>query len=97
MSQESVFYFEAETNLKTFVAQRRRWNNGTLACFIWLAQNLDIIRNSPHGFVFRFMAQFLIIWQCIWITFSLFSPSFFMVLIRLATRHTFPNNETVRL
>lgn len=26
---ESTFYFEAETELKTFVAQRRRWNNGT--------------------------------------------------------------------
>lgn len=27
---ESVFYFEAETELKTFVAQRRRWNNGAV-------------------------------------------------------------------
>ena len=57
---ESVFFFEAETELRTFVFQRRRWNNGTFACFVWLMLNLDIIRKSPHGIVFKFLTQFLV-------------------------------------
>lgn len=57
---ESVFYFEAETELRTFVFQRRRWNNGTFACFVWLMLNLDIIRKSPHGIVFKLLMQFLV-------------------------------------
>eukprot|EP00049_Salpingoeca_infusionum_P010449 m.179654 g.179654 ORF g.179654 m.179654 type:complete len:1110 (+) comp14644_c0_seq1:809-4138(+) len=90
---ESVFYFEAETELKTFVAQRRRWNNGTFACFVWLMLNLNIIRDTPHGFLFKFMMQFLVIWQCVWLAFSLLAPAIFILLLRLALRHTFPTNE----
>jgi chitin synthase len=33
---ESVFYFEAETSLKQFILQRRRWINGTVAGYIYL-------------------------------------------------------------
>jgi hypothetical protein len=33
---------------------------GTLACFIWLSRNLDIIRNSPHDMIFKLLAQFLV-------------------------------------
>ena len=34
----TVFYFEAETTLKEFVMQRRRWLNGTTAGYAWLLQ-----------------------------------------------------------
>eukprot|EP00043_Microstomoeca_roanoka_P006910 m.66985 g.66985 ORF g.66985 m.66985 type:complete len:1151 (+) comp13616_c0_seq2:529-3981(+) len=90
---ESVFYFEAETELKTFVFQRRRWNNGTFACFVWLMLNLDIIRKSPHGIVFKLLVQFLVIWQVMWLAVSLIAPALFLVLLRLGIRHTFPINE----
>ena len=30
-----VMYVEAETSLKSFVTQRRRWNNGTINAFWW--------------------------------------------------------------
>ncbi|EGD80828.1 hypothetical protein PTSG_01414 [Salpingoeca rosetta] len=90
---ESVFFFEAETELRTFVFQRRRWNNGTFACFVWLMLNLDIIRKSPHGIVFKLLMQFLIVWQVIWLGVSLIAPALFLVLLRLGVRHTFPANE----
>ncbi len=32
----AVFYFEAETNLKMFMLQRRRWINGSVAGYIYL-------------------------------------------------------------
>ncbi len=57
---DSIFYFEAETELQTFVAQRRRWNNGTLASFMWLASNGQLIRQSSHDAVFKFFVQFLV-------------------------------------
>eukprot|EP00056_Hartaetosiga_gracilis_P003311 m.62579 g.62579 ORF g.62579 m.62579 type:complete len:1060 (+) comp11408_c0_seq5:481-3660(+) len=90
---ESVFYFEAETELRTFVFQRRRWNNGTFACFIWLMFNLGMIKRSTHNMLFKLLMQFLIVWQVIWLCCSLLAPALFIVLLRLAFRHTFPANE----
>lgn len=38
-----------------------------------------------------------IIWQVIWIGFSLISPALYMILLRLAFGHVFPLNEEVRV
>jgi hypothetical protein len=43
---QAVFYFEAETNIKSLVLQRRRWINGTWAGYWYLAiQHPSLIFN----------------------------------------------------
>ncbi|KNC76541.1 chitin synthase, partial [Sphaeroforma arctica JP610] len=32
----AVFYTEAETDIKSFITQRRWWINGTIACYLFL-------------------------------------------------------------
>jgi len=39
-ANDSVFYFQSESTLQSLVAQRRRWLNGTVASYIYVAQQL---------------------------------------------------------
>lgn len=48
--QHAVFYFQAETDLATLVAQRRRWLNGTAAGYYYVFKELGSKRlRSKHG------------------------------------------------
>lgn len=39
-AKNALFYFQAETELKSLVAQRRRWLNGTVAGYVYVHQEL---------------------------------------------------------
>ena len=44
-----MFYFEAETTLKEFVLQRRRWLNGTTAGYLWLLRQGSLYEGMGIG------------------------------------------------
>jgi cellulose synthase/poly-beta-1,6-N-acetylglucosamine synthase-like glycosyltransferase len=77
---EAVFYFEAETDSERLLGQRRRWINGTVAGYIWLAQNLHYIWNSKMSLVSRIVNIILVYCQigmCVAVTLA---PAFFSLL-----------------
>ena len=43
---EATFLFQQEEGLENLVAQRRRWINGTVAGYLWLVSNFELILNS---------------------------------------------------
>lgn len=52
--RDAVFYFEAETTLKELVLQRRRWLNGTMAGYVYLANNSRaIVWASKHTWMMK--------------------------------------------
>ena len=61
---DAVFYFEAETDLKALITQRRRWNNGTFAghCYM-LTSGRKIIFASKHGMRVKTMSCVLVFMQ----------------------------------
>lgn len=56
---QAVFYFEAETNLKSLMLQRRRWINGTWAGYWYLGiQHPHLIFNCTEVSLMRFLLLF---------------------------------------
>jgi cellulose synthase/poly-beta-1,6-N-acetylglucosamine synthase-like glycosyltransferase len=43
---KAIFYFQAEVTPKPLFTQRRRWNNGSLAGYIWLLSKMGMILTS---------------------------------------------------
>ena len=62
----AVFYFEAETDLKMFILQRRRWINGSVAGYIYLLfSKFEHIRDWNVNFVRKWYIWLLLMCQCI--------------------------------
>merc|ERR1712003_592331 len=60
-AKNALFYFQAETELKSLVAQRRRWLNGTVAGYVYVHNELG--RSglpSSHGCCKVFLLRCLI-------------------------------------
>eukprot|EP00124_Ichthyophonus_hoferi_P003250 Ihof_evm1s272 gene=Ihof_evmTU1s272 len=75
----AVFYFEAETVTATFVAQRRRWTNGSFAGYIYLILiHPGLLLNSNHSWHFKFMSAFLLFMQLLMFMLVSMAPSIFM-------------------
>jgi len=78
----SIFYFEAETDSEKFIAQRRRWTNGTFACYIHLLfLNPWIIFGSNHTFYFKIMVYIQLLIQAFLYIITAVSPSIFISLV----------------
>ena len=77
----SIFYFEAETNVANFIAQRRRWTNGAFAGYIYLlfSEN-NIIENSKHSKLFKTSSWLLLSMQLLMFIFTVISPALFMAM-----------------
>ena len=60
---DAVFYFEAETDPKQLLQQRRRWINGTIAGYIWLLNHLSLVWNSHLMFSQKLLFVWLIFSQ----------------------------------
>jgi cellulose synthase/poly-beta-1,6-N-acetylglucosamine synthase-like glycosyltransferase len=74
----SIFYFEAETITKNFIAQRRRWTNGSFAGYIYLIRNISpIILKSQHSIWFKMSTIFMLLLQCLSFFFAILSPALF--------------------
>ena len=64
--RDAVFYFEAETDLRSLVLQRRRWLNGTNAGYIYILLNLKkLVWDSPHSSVLKFTTSSMLAIQMI--------------------------------
>ena len=73
--RDAIFYFEAEEELSSLVAQRRRWLNGTNCGFLWTLGHLlgGTLCESPHDNVRKFC-----------ITMVMFMQSFTIVIMSVA-------------
>lgn len=75
---KAEFYFEAETDLGQFVKQRRRWINGTLAGYLYLLANTNLIFNSEMGSLRNAGVFLLILLQAIICLMTQLTPSIFL-------------------
>lgn len=81
----STFKFQAETNLKSFVLQRRRWINGAFLCYIWnTMSNPHLILGSSHNIFRRIMMYVLFFTQLINYLLAAVSPAIFCSALYLA-------------
>jgi len=56
----TVFKFQAETTLKSFILQRRRWINGAFSCYLWnCVVHPGLIIRSRHSIFRKFMILLL--------------------------------------
>jgi cellulose synthase/poly-beta-1,6-N-acetylglucosamine synthase-like glycosyltransferase len=75
---DAVFYFEAETNLKALVTQRRRWLNGTNAGYLHILCNVkSYIWDSEHSSLMKFCTTIMLLMQHFQIIVLSFGPSIF--------------------
>ena len=79
--RKAIFYFEAETNMEGFIAQRRRWINGTYAGYVFL-----VIKEPWHVFnwnanIFKkFMVYLILVLNLIQMSAMIISPALSMVI-----------------
>eukprot|EP00122_Pirum_gemmata_P017400 Pgem_evm1s16291 len=78
----AVFYFEAETESEKFLAQRRRWTNGTFCCYIYLLFMVPgIIWNAPkHSPFFKLAIYIQIFFQAALYVITALAPGIFITL-----------------
>eukprot|EP00122_Pirum_gemmata_P006001 Pgem_evm1s5485 len=78
----AIFYFEAETESEKFLAQRRRWTNGTFACYIYLLFMVPglIFRAPKHNIFFKIVIYSQILIQCLLYIISAAAPAVFITL-----------------
>ncbi|KNC77895.1 hypothetical protein SARC_09652 [Sphaeroforma arctica JP610] len=78
----AVFYTEAETDIKSFITQRRRWINGTMACYIFLLfASPGILFRGPHRLGFKLMIYSQLLIQTLLFGVTALSPGIFATLI----------------
>ncbi|ELR18601.1 chitin synthase [Acanthamoeba castellanii str. Neff] len=81
----AVFYFAAETQLKTLAFQRRRWINGTVAGYIYLAlRNPALIFDSPHTWFTKWFLWLLVMCQLLMFAVVAISPALFLITLDLS-------------
>eukprot|EP01052_Picozoa_sp_SAG31_P027076 SAG31_NODE_2504_length_5592_cov_3.052977_4_plen_1247_part_00 len=75
---DAVFYFEAETDLKALVLQRRRWLNGTNAGYVHIMLNINkYIWSSQHSFFMKLFTTTMLSMQLLQIAVLSLGPSIF--------------------
>ena len=75
----SIFYFEAETDVRNFITQRRRWTNGAFAGYMYLLfSEQGIIKKSTHSGLFKKGVWSLLAMQLLMFVFTMISPALFM-------------------
>lgn len=82
---QAVFYFEAETTIKSLVLQRRRWINGTWAGYWYLAiQHPHLVFDSAYINIFTKFCVWLLLFCQLAIYFVVaLAPSIFLGALRL--------------
>ncbi|ARF09660.1 glycosyltransferase [Indivirus ILV1] len=86
----AVFKFQAETELRPFVLQRRRWINGAFLCYVWSTLSKPhLILESKHNFFRRFLIYLLYLSQLINYLLASISPSIFCAALYLALSSVF--------
>lgn len=75
----------AETQLKTLAFQRRRWINGTVAGYIYLAlRNPALIFDSPHTWFTKWFLWLLVMCQLLMFAVVAISPALFLITLDLS-------------
>ncbi len=81
----AVFKFQAETELRPFVLQRRRWINGAFLCYVWSTLHKPhLILGSKHNPFRRFLIYLLYFAQLVNYVLASISPSIFCAALYLA-------------
>ncbi len=78
----ACFYFEAETNPTTLLQQRRRWINGTIAGYLWLFGNINLLLQSKLYFYEKVFLTFLVLSQIMMFLVMAFGVSILTIGIR---------------
>jgi cellulose synthase/poly-beta-1,6-N-acetylglucosamine synthase-like glycosyltransferase len=74
----AVFKFQAETELRSFVLQRRRWINGAFLCYVWnTLSNPHLILGSKHTLLRKLLIYVLYFTQLINYVLASISPAIF--------------------
>jgi len=80
-----TFKFQAETDLRSFVLQRRRWINGAFLCYIWnTLVKPHLILGSNHNPFRKIMIYILFFTQLINYVLAAISPAIFCSALYLA-------------
>ena len=77
LSPDSIFYFDAETQPKQLLVQRRRWGNGTAAGYIYVLTHPSLIFNSKLRFERKIFIFLLFIFQFLIYTVVNLTPAIF--------------------
>eukprot|EP00122_Pirum_gemmata_P010247 Pgem_evm2s9467 len=79
----AIFYFEAETESMKFIAQRRRWTNGTFCCYLYLLfLHPGLVFSAPrHSFFFKISIYIQLLIQAILYCVTSVSPAIFVSLV----------------
>ena len=81
----AVFKFQAETDLRAFVLQRRRWINGAFLCYVWnTLANPHLILGSKHNMFRKILIFLLYLAQLLNYVLAAISPSIFCAALYLA-------------
>lgn len=74
----AVFYFQAETTLRVFAAQRRRWTNGALFAYVFLILgNVNLLCGSKMRLPRRMIVWFMFFLQMMSYVMAMMSPAIF--------------------
>jgi len=85
VNPNAVFFFEAETSLRPFVFQRRRWINGTVAGYAFLLltkRGRSWLRNSSFDLKIKIILVLLLIGQLSIYAIVAISPAIFLFCLR---------------
>ena len=83
-----LFKFQAETEIRSWIAQRRRWFNGAFSGYVWLCLiKPGILFGAPNVSLFRrLMIGFLFFCQLVNYTIACFASSVFACAVHVALR-----------
>jgi cellulose synthase/poly-beta-1,6-N-acetylglucosamine synthase-like glycosyltransferase len=74
----AIFYFQAETDLRTFSAQRRRWTNGALFAYVYLLLgNVSLLCGSASPAPRKVILWFLFFLQLVSYCLAMLAPAIF--------------------
>ena len=94
----ATFKFQAETQLKNWVAQRRRWINGAFLCYVWSTLTCpELILGSRHNIFRKLLIYFLFATQLINYILASLSPAIFSAALHLAVLSLFQAEQHVAL
>ena len=93
----AVFYFQAETDMEVFIAQRRRWLNGTLSGYLYLAiHKMSILcyanNVSPAR---RVLIWFLIMLQLLSFLITFMTPAITLIGLNFALPYCFHHDSVL--
>ncbi|AYV77169.1 MAG: glycosyltransferase [Barrevirus sp.] len=92
----AVFKFQAETDLRSFVLQRRRWINGAFLCYIWnTICKPHLILGSKHNLVRRLLIYLLYMLQLLNYLLAAISPSIFSAALFIALTSIIGSDSTI--